>query len=124
MPPKARRTNPSKSANTNKTVTCKTNLHWVQQDDHPIPVDDDQGGTQKVGPSCRNRNHHSISALQVTDDASHADAQAMMAKVTELEDQNCKLLLSKSTSQTSHFILLTIQSPRKRCHMWVIKVTQ
>ena len=116
--------NPPKSANTNKTVAHKTNLHWVQQDDCPFPVDDNQGSAQEAGPSHGNHNHHGISALQVTDDTSCADAQAMMAKVAELEDQNCKLLLSKSASQTSHFVLLTIQSLRKRCHMWVIKVTQ
>ena len=62
-------------------------------------MDDDQGSTQ--GSSYANCNHRS---LQVIDGESRGDAQAIMAR------SPCKLLLSKSASQTGCFALLTIRS--------------
>ena len=75
-------------------------------------MDDDQSSPQEAGPSRANRNHCTISALQVTDEESRGDVQVIMAKITMLEDQNRKLALSKSTSKQIVFALLTIRSLR------------
>jgi len=97
---------------TNKKVTHTKNLHQYQEEDSPFPVDDDQSSPQEAGPSRANRNHCTISALQVTDEESRGDVQAIMAKIAMLEDQNRKLALSKSTSKQIVFALLTIRSLR------------
>jgi len=112
MPPKARTTRPPNSTNTTNTTTRKTTPHQAQQDDPPFPVDNDQGGAQEAGPSRVNRNHRIISSLEVADEGSRGDAQAIIDKIAALEAQNCKLLLSMSASQTGCFALLTILSPR------------
>jgi len=112
MPPKARVMNPPRMTITNKKVTHTKNLCQYQEEDSPFPMDDDQSSPQEAGPSHANRNHCTISALQVTDEESCGDVQAIMAKIAMLEDQNRKLALSKSTSKQIVFALLTIQSLR------------
>ena len=105
MPPQARKTNRPTSTNMNKAIVRKASLRQVQQEDQPSAADDVQGGAQGAGPSRENGNRHRTSALQVTDDRSWADIQAMMVKVAKLENQNRQLLSSMSTSQTFYFIL-------------------